>query len=129
MTLIVWYPELKAAHLICVAASGVLFALRGWWRLSGSPMLARPWVKVVPHLIDTVLLVSALLLAAALHQYPFVNDWLTAKVFALLAYIALGSIALKRARTRPAIVLSLIAALGAFGYIVAVARTHSPWPF
>jgi len=63
-------------------------------------MLARRWVRVLPHVVDTALLASAIALAVALGQYPLVNGWLTAKLAGLLAYIVLGSIALKRGRTR-----------------------------
>ncbi len=92
--------------------------------LSGSPRLQQTWVKVVPHIIDTVLLASAIALTLRIQQYPFTHDWLTAKVLGLLLYIALGMIALKRGRSRRVRLLAWLAALAVFLYIVAVAVTH-----
>src|SRR5690606_9414946 len=96
------------------------------WMLAGSSQLQRRWVKVVPHLVDTVLLASAIGLALWSAQYPLQRPWLTAKVMALILYIVLGSVALKRGRTRNTRVAALVAALATFGYIVGVALTRSP---
>mgnify|MGYP001022043781 CR=1 FL=1 len=120
------YVALKHLHLTAVALSFTLFVLRGVWMLIDSPRLRRPWVRVVPHVIDTVLLASALGLIAILHQYPFVHGWLTAKVAALVVYIVLGSIALKRGSSKPVRAAAWIAALAVFGYIVSVALSRSP---
>jgi len=123
------YLTLKSIHVGCVITSYALFLLRGVWMMRGSPLLGRRLVRIVPHVVDTLLLVSAILLAVAIHQYPFVNGWLTAKVIGLVAYIALGTIALKRGRTRKVRIATWIAAQLVFFYIVAVAVNHDPWPF
>ena len=122
------YFALKHLHLTAVALSFTLFALRAFWMLRESPQLQRRWVKIVPHIIDTVLLVSALSLAWMLQQYPFVDSWLTAKVLALLAYIGLGTVALKRGRTRKIRILALAGAVLSAAYIVSVALSHQPFP-
>ncbi len=95
--------------------------------LVDSPRLERPWVRIVPHVNDTLLLVSAVTMAALIQQYPFVDGWLTAKILALLAYIGLGTVALKRGRTKTVRIAAWIAALVVFGYIVSVALNHDPW--
>jgi uncharacterized membrane protein SirB2 len=123
------YLALKALHVGCVITSYCLFVLRGVWMVRGSVLLQRRWVKIVPHVVDTLLLTSAILLALAIRQYPFVASWLTAKVIGLALYIALGTIALKRGRTRAIRVSAWIAAQVVFFYIVAVAVTHTPVPF
>ncbi len=122
------YFALKHLHLTAVALSFTLFALRAFWMLRESPQLQQRWVKIVPHIIDTVLLVSALSLAWMLQQYPFVDSWLTAKVLALLAYIGLGTVALKRGRTRKIRILALAGAVLSAAYIVSVALSHQPFP-
>ena len=94
-----------------------------------SPMLARRWVRVAPHVVDTVLLASAIALAVMIGQYPLMDGWLTAKVFGLVAYIVLGTIALKRGRTRAARITAFCGALLVFAYIVAVALTKSGAPY
>ena len=122
------YLTVKHLHQTTVALSLSLFLLRGCWMLRESPYLNAPWVRVVPHVNDTILLVSALYLAYLLGQYPFVDAWLTAKVLALLAYICFGAVALKRGRSKPVRLLAFGAALCTFAYLVGVALTHDPWP-
>ncbi|MCO5760979.1 MAG: SirB2 family protein [Chromatiaceae bacterium] len=123
------YLALKHLHLTTVILSFALFALRGIWMLADSRWLQQRWVRIVPHVIDTVLLASAIGLALVLHQYPFVHGWLTAKVLALIAYIILGSIALKRGPTKGIRTVAWIAAMLVFGYIASVAVTHAPLGF
>jgi uncharacterized membrane protein SirB2 len=120
------YFALKHLHMSFAALSGLLFLVRGIWMLSGSQRLQQRWVKIVPHVVDTLLLASAIGLAAWSHQYPGQSPWLTAKLVALAAYIVLGTVALKRGRTRQARVLAFIGALLCFAYIVAVAVSKNP---
>ncbi|MDN3519359.1 SirB2 family protein [Aquisalimonas lutea] len=122
------YLLLKHVHQISAGLSLVLFIIRGLWMMTGSGMLRRTWVRVLPHVVDTVLLASALALAWTIAQYPFVHGWVTAKVLALVVYIALGTVALKRGRTLRVRVTAWIAALAVFGYIVAVAVTKDVVP-
>ncbi|MFA5912733.1 MAG: SirB2 family protein [Burkholderiales bacterium] len=127
--MIATYTLLKYLHVGCVVLSGAGFALRGAWMLQGSPLLAQRWVRVLPHVVDTVLLASAIALALMLEQYPLVQGWLTAKLIGLVVYIVLGTIALKRGRTRGVRLTAFGAALLVFAYIVAVALTKSVLPY
>jgi len=122
------YLWIKHLHITAVTLSITLFCLRGWWMFTASPWLQRRWVKWVPHLIDTILLSAGVTLAILARQYPFVHGWLTPKVLALIVYIVLGSIALKRGPTRRARAVAFVAALATFGYIVHTALTKSPLP-
>jgi uncharacterized membrane protein SirB2 len=122
------YLLLKHLHMSFAAMSGALFLLRGLWMLRESPRLRQRWVRIVPHVIDTVLLASAVALAIWSAQYPLAQPWLTAKVGALLLYIVLGSVALKRGRSKPVRAAAFIAAMATFAYIVAVALSKNPWP-
>src|SRR5450759_3006971 len=115
-------------HVTCVVLSGTGFVLRGVWMMQGSPMLARRWVRVVPHVVDTALLASAIALAVMIGQYPLVHGWLMVKVFGIVAYIVLGTIALKRGRTPGIRIMAFCGALLVFSYIVAVAITKSVLP-
>lgn len=122
------YLWLKHLHVSCVVMSGCLFALRGWWMLRAPHRLQQRWVRVLPHGIDTLLLASAVSLAVWSGQYPLAQDWLTAKVLALLVYILLGSVALKHGRTRAVRASALVAALLVLTFIVSVAlRKQLPW--
>jgi len=122
------YLSLKHFHMTCAGLSGALFLLRGAWMLRASAMLRQTWVRIVPHVVDTLLLASAVLLAVWSHQYPGQQPWLTAKLVALVAYIVLGVVALKRGRTRAVRVAAFAGALLVFAYIVAVAVTKTPLP-
>lgn len=123
------YPAVWALHVGCAALSIAGFGARGALMLAGSPWLQARFVRVAPHVVDTVLLASAVWLAWFLGQVPFVNAWITAKVLALLAYIVLGAIALKRGRTRTVRSAAFAGAVAAAAYIVAVALTRdaTPW--
>ncbi len=123
------YALLKYVHVTAVIASFALFFLRGVWMMAAPEKLAARWVRVVPHVIDTILLVSAIALAAMTAQYPFVQPWLTAKILALLVYIVLGTVAIRRGRTRRVRIVAWILALSVFGYMVAVARSRVPFPW
>ena len=123
------YTALKTLHLATIAVTLALFVLRGAWMMADSPRLQARWVRTVPHLNDTLLLASGFGLAIMLGQYPLVDGWLTAKLVALIAYIVLGTVALKRGKTRRTRIAAWIAALLVLGYIVAVAVTHDPLPF
>jgi uncharacterized membrane protein SirB2 len=123
------YLALKHLHVTCVVLSGLGFCLRGWWMFSESPMRQHRLTRVWPHLIDTLLLGSALTMAWMSGQYPFVYGWLTAKLFGLLAYILLGAMALRRGRTREIRGRYFLLALLAYGYIVSVALTRNPLIF
>ena len=120
------YLILKHIHVTAVLLSGTGFFIRGLLMLSDSPLLGRRLMKVLPHVIDTVLLGSALAMAVISAQYPFVLPWLTAKFFGLLAYIVFGMMALKRGRTKAQRAGWFVAALAAFAYIVSVALTRDP---
>jgi uncharacterized membrane protein SirB2 len=122
------YSAIKHLHAGVAAVSIALFVLRGTWMLSSPERLQQRWVKVLPHGVDTVLLASALWLAWQLGA-DGTRGWLAAKVIALFVYIALGTIALKRGRTRGARITAFVAAVATFGYIVSVALTKSPLGF
>ena len=123
------YLALKHLHVTCVVLSGFGFCLRGWWMLVESPLRQHRLTRVLPHIVDTLLLGSALTMAWMSGQYPFVNGWLTAKLFGLLAYILLGMMALKRGRTRMIRLGCFSLALLAYAYIVGVALSRNPTIF
>jgi len=121
-----WYLTIKSVHVWSVFLSVALFVLRGGLMLADSRLLQSPLFRVIPHVIDAVLLTSALMLTTIIHQYPFVHGWLTVKVLAVVAYIVLGSIAIRRGRSKPIRIAALLAALTVVGFIYSVARAHHP---
>ncbi len=123
------YFLIKNIHMTAVSLSIAGFLIRGLWMLMNSPMLERRWVRIAPHIIDTVLLLSALTLAIKIQQYPFVHGWLTAKFVALLAYILFGMVALTYGKTKTQRAIAFIGSVLAFTYIVLVAITKNTLPF
>ena len=123
------FLAVKYVHVISVVLSVSGFFLRGLLMMRDSPLLGARWIRLLPHINDTVLLVAALTLAAMSGQYPFVADWVTAKVFGIFAYIILGALALREASTRRRRIACWFASLAVFGWIVSVALTRQPWGF
>jgi uncharacterized membrane protein SirB2 len=123
------FAVLKVVHVTAAAVSYVLFVVRGIWMINGSPRLGERWVRIVPHINDTLLLAAAIWMTLLLHQYPGSHAWLTAKVAGLLVYVGLGMVALKLGRTHRARIAAWLAAQAVFFYIVAVALTRNPLPW
>ena len=124
--MIEFYPEIKLVHVGAVIASGSLFALRGTLMLARSALANHAALRYLSYAIDTTLLTAALMLVTILHQYPFVQGWLTVKVLLLVVYVVLGTLALKRGRTRRMQTTCFFAALAVFLLIASVARAHHP---
>ena len=124
--MIAHYAAIKTLHISCVILSLSLFVLRGRYALRDQAYPGGRLLRVLPHLVDTVLLGSALLLCFILGQYPFVQSWLSAKLLALLLYIAFGHVALHQRHGLMQRRLAFVAALLCAAYIVGVALSHDP---
>jgi uncharacterized membrane protein SirB2 len=119
------YFAIRDVHITCVILSISLFVLRGGLQLAGVDWRRWKPLRFLPHIVDTVLLGSAIWLACLLHQYPFVNTWLTAKFMALVAYVLLGRQTLRAGTRMLRRAVFFGAAMVTVGYIVGVALTHS----
>lgn len=115
---------IKSIHILTVLISINSFILRGIWMMKDSPRLQARWVRIVPHINDTVLLITGITLAFTIQQYPFVHGWLTAKIIALLTYIGLGMATIRHGRSKPQRIITWVAALLVFLYMIGVARTR-----
>lgn len=121
------YPQIHWLHVAAVIASGALFLLRGSLVLTGAQGLAMAApLRYLSYTIDTVLLAAAVTLAVVLKLHPFEQSWLMAKILLLLLYIVLGSLALKRARSRAARAVFFVAAVATYLFIVSIALAHHP---
>jgi uncharacterized membrane protein SirB2 len=121
------YALLKILHLCMAVLTISGFIVRGAWMLSGSVNLDRKLVRILPHIIDTVFLLSGIGLIVLL-QLPIIGSpWLIAKLTALIVYIMLGTIALRRGKTMRVKAIAFILALLTFTYIVGVALSKSVW--
>jgi len=115
-------------HVLFVLLSGFSFFMRGIGHLRGEAWVQKKWVRILPHVIDTGLLVTAIALLVIFDISPM-TDWVLAKIIALVVYIFLGVMAFRIAKTVQRKALFWLAALGVFAYMFAVAKTHSvlPW--
>jgi len=114
----------KSIHILTVLISISGFILRGIWIIKDSPRLQQRWIRIAPHINDTVLLVTGIALAINIQQYPFVHGWLTAKILALLTYIGLGMATIRHGRSKQQRIITGLAAVLVFIYMIGVARTR-----
>ncbi|KAA5969492.1 MULTISPECIES: SirB2 family protein [unclassified Pantoea] len=127
--MIAFYPRIKNLHLVTVWITVTLFLLRFYWLRRGSPLLTRRWVRILPHVNDTLLLLSGVALVMITHFYPFTpqGSWLTEKLLAVIIYIALGFVALsRRPRTDRTRWIAFLVALIALVTIITLALTKMP---
>ncbi|MEY2631708.1 MAG: hypothetical protein RIR00_362 [Pseudomonadota bacterium] len=115
------YLLLKHLHVSCVVLSGLGFLLRGIWMWREDARLQQRWIRIAPHVIDSLLLGSAITMAVLSQQYPLRETWLTLKLLGLLAYIQFGRWALRPDLPPTRRRASFLAALGCYLLIVTVA--------
>jgi len=126
MTLAAWYPQIKQAHIGLVALSGTVFVLRGAAVLGGQAWPMARWLRVATMVVDSALLSAGVLLWAVLALNPLRDGWLAAKLALVVAYIVVGTFALRRAPTPAARAASYAAALVLLALVVGVALAHHP---
>ncbi len=117
------YFIIKQLHMSAAALSIIFFVVRAYWSITGSGLLARRLVKILPHVIDTVLLVCGVILTFMLGG---LQPWIIAKLVALVLYIGIGTIAIKRGKTAGSRGAAALIAIAIFFYIVGVAIRHNP---
>ena len=128
--LIEYYLLIKHLHMSLVGLSISILVIRTGFNLGSINWRKRwPWLNVLPHIVDSLLLLSGITLATLIKQYPFVNGWISLKLLLLLVYIGLGSYVLKKAKTRKQMVAGLSLGLMVIFWMVMIARTKLVWPF
>jgi uncharacterized membrane protein SirB2 len=123
------YALVKLVHQSAVALSISGFFVRGLGSLGDAAWVKSRAAKTLPHIVDSVLLLSALTLAWMLRLDPGNATWLLAKIVGLVLYIGLGMLALKPGRPWAVRAAAWLAALAVFGWIVSVALTKNPMGF
>ena len=116
---------IKVVHVACALLTLVSFSLRGVWMLRGLPWPRLRLIRILPHVIDTVLLLSGLVMAIGWYGAFYQQDWLVAKLAGVLIYIVCGMVALRPGHPRPARAAAFAGALLVFGWIVWVAHSRS----
>ncbi len=122
-----YYLPIKHLHITAATLSLLFFMLRAWWSVREAAVLQARWVRVAPHVIDTTLLLLGVVLMVMLSMWPHQHPWLAAKLVALLVYIGLGTVAIKRGSTPRARAIAALAAVATFLYMLGTAIRHSPF--
>lgn len=120
------YLLIKQLHMLAAGLSVTLFMMRAWWSVRESPQLHRRWVRVLPHVIDTLLLAAGITLMVLLRAWPSEQPWLAAKLIGLVIYIGVGTVAIKRGSTPRVRGAMALVAVVVFTYIVGAAINHDP---
>ena len=121
------FAGLKLVHVCCALLSVAGFALRGYWVLTEHRLCQHRLTRVLPHLVDSLLLATAVAMLVLWQVSPQQLPWVVAKILALLLYIALGMTLMRFAKNRRQQLLAYLAALVCAGYIITVAFAHSAW--
>lgn len=117
---------IKTLHIATVYVTLLLFIGRGFRiYILNKPLVSR-WLKILPHINDTILLITGILLAIRVQQYPFVHQWLTVKIICLIAYIILGMMAMKWLRATKAGLISWVGAIAILLFMITVALNKQP---
>lgn len=124
------FSTLLSVHLISIALSVGLLTLRFWLRYQKHPQAFARWTRIVPPVVDTLLLLSGIALMAKAHIQPFSGQaqWLTEKLFGVIIYIVLGFIALdyRRMHSQQARIIAFPLALVVLYIIIKLATTKVP---
>lgn len=119
-----FYIALKHLHTTAAALSLLFFIVRAYWSVIESPTLRKKVVRIAPHVIDTILLVCGLAMA---YTIGFNQGWIWAKLVALVLYIGVGTVAIKRGKTPASRAIAAVIAIAVFVYIVGVALQRNAW--
>ncbi len=120
------YLLLKHVHTLSAGLTITGFVVRGIWMMTGSDKLRHPLTRILPHIVDTVFLLSGVAMLVMLSLNPLTQNWLSAKFIGLFFYVLLGTVAIRRGSTRKIRTLAFVGALCAFAYVVGVALSKSP---
>jgi len=119
------YIAIKHLHMTAAILSIVFFMIRAYWSVTGSALLGRRIVKIVPHIVDTVLLVCGITLSILLGAAGM-QPWVLTKIVLVVVYIGVGTIAIKRGKTAKTRGTAALIAIAIFFYIVGVAINKTP---
>ena len=119
----------KLVHISCAVLSISGFVGRSFLKFSAPQHLQRRWLKIAPHVIDSALLASGIVMVFLIRQFPFVVTWVTIKLLFVVLYIGFGLFTLRFARTRTQTVIGFVGACLCFSYIIVLALTKQMWPF
>ncbi len=120
------YIKIKLLHTVLATLSIAGFVLRGYWMLRDSPWLEHRMTRTLPHVNDTLFFLAGAWMVWLLAVNPFTQPWLITKFVGLGVYVLLGTVALRRGKTRETRTVALVGAIAVYAYVVGVALSKSP---
>ena len=120
------YLLIKYVHTLSASLTITGFVIRGYWMMTGSDKLQHPVTRVLPHVVDTIFLLSGIAMLVMLSLNPLAQSWLLAKFAGLILYVLLGTVAIRRGSSLEIRTAAFVAALSMFAYVVGVAQSKSP---
>lgn len=111
------YYALKHSHFIMIALSALLFTIRYVLLVKQSTLLQNKVIKIAPHAVDTLLILTGigLILYTGFIPYTDAAPWMAQKLTCVFAYFALCFFTLKLAKNN---LLRTFGFLGAHGWLV-----------
>lgn len=120
------YLLIKYVHTLSASLAITGFMLRGYWMMTGSDRLQHTVTRVLPHVVDTIFLLSGIAMLVVLSLNPLAQSWLLAKFAGLILYVLFGTVAIRRGSSLEIRTAAFVAALSVFAYVVGVALSKSP---
>lgn len=97
-----FYTAMKHSHLLFVVITLLLLNFRFFWKQIAPEKSLHKIFRIVPHINDTLLLITGAMMAYTVKYIPFVNaNWLGLKLILLLVYIGFGFMAIKSPARSP----------------------------
>jgi len=103
------------------------FLLRGYWRMTDSPLYKNRAAKIVPHINDALFFATGIWLISILNLQWTQHAWLLAKFAGLAGYIGFGMVAFRFGKSSEIRLITFVAAVASFAFIVGAALTKSPF--
>jgi uncharacterized membrane protein SirB2 len=119
---------IKEFHVALAFITVAGFVARAALAMTDNQLRNAKFVRIAPHVIDTLLLVLGITLAVQLSLSPLSNGWLMAKIIGLIAYIGFGVMTM-RATSTPLRLIGFVGAIASVSYIFAVAYSKQVMPF
>ena len=116
----------KTIHITFAIISFSGFLLRSFLMFIDSPVLKSTWAQLIPHLVDTVFVLSGFSMAFMLNFAVFGQPWLVVKILLLMIYLLFVGIALSRGTTKRMRTVAFFLAIATFTFIVGIAVNKTP---
>lgn len=120
------YMMFKHLHYLVVSLSAIVLTIQFVAHYFDLAIKDKKWLKIVPHILYTLILLTALGLLGTLKLNPFEHTWVMHKILGFVCYVALGALAYKYARNNGMRMLGYIGAIAWLLITVNIAITKTP---